>query len=314
MKKYKNIVITGGAGFIGSHLAGRLISDGFKVTVFDNLSTGCEENLPKGVDFIKIDLGNMNAYKAVDGVSCDAVFHLAGQSSGEASFLDPLTDFNSHVMSTFLMLDWCRRRKADRFIYASSMSVYGDPDHLPVKETDAANPKTFYGSGKLAAEAYIKLYQTLGIDTTIFRLFSIYGPGQNMKNRMQGMVSIYLSYMLEGAPLLVKGSKDRFRDFVYINDLCDVWLKALTESKTCGRTYNIGSGRKTTVGELLDNLKAAFGRTDYPIEFKGTTSGDQFGVVADIGRIESDMGWKPKTTLEEGLKEMVDYEKRRSKR
>lgn len=311
MIRRKHIIITGGAGFIGSHIASRLISEGYRVTVLDNLFSGKKGNMPRGAAFIKVDLSRKGSYSRLKGITCDAVLHLAGQSSGEASFDDPLYDLHSHVFSTFWMLEWCKRMGISRFIYASSMSVYGDPSYLPVDEAHPMQPKTFYAAGKIAAEAYVKLYQTLGINTTIFRLFSVYGPGQDLGNKKQGMVSIFLSYMLEGLPITVKGAKDRFRDFIYIDDAVDAWCMAIDNAVTYGKLYNLASGRKTSVEELLSAMKCSFGREDYPVRHAKGTPGDQFGVVADIRHIARDLGWKPRITLSEGLGRMVNFEKRR---
>lgn len=315
MKNRGYIVVTGGAGFIGSHLASRLVADGYRVTVLDNLSTGKLENIPEDANFINVDLGDKEAYDSLKNLACkvDAVFHLAGQSSGEASFKDPFYDLRSHVYSTFWLLDWCKQKGVDRFIYSSSMAIYGDPQYLPVDENHPIQPKTFYAAAKAAAEAYIRLYQTLNINTTIFRLFSVYGPGQNLDNKMQGMVSIFLSYMLENIPIVVKGSKDRFRDFLYIDDLIDAWMLAYKEPKTYGKVYNLSSGIKTTVGDLLGILKKEFGCKDYPIEYKNNTPGDQFGVVANITHITKEIGWVPETDIRIGLNRMVSFEKRRLK-
>jgi len=309
----RHVLVTGGAGFIGSHVAARLISDGYKVTVLDNLSTGKIENIPKEADFIELDLGKQESYCNLENLTCSHVFHLAGQSSGEASFDNPYYDLMSHVMSAFWLLDWCKRQGVSRFLFASSMSVYGDPSFLPVDENHSIAPKTFYGAGKAAAEAYVRLYQTIGIDTTIFRLFSVYGPGQNLDNRKQGMVSIFLSYLLEKKEVVVKGEKGRFRDFVYIDDVVDAWLASLGNPVTSGKTYNLASGRKTTVGQLLEGLKHSFGCPEHPVEFKDGTLGDQFGALADISLVRRDIGWAPRVSLKEGLRRMVTYEQERFK-
>jgi UDP-glucose 4-epimerase len=302
-----HVIVTGGAGFIGSHLARALLGNGHRVTVLDNLYTGKEANIPKGADFIYIDLGADNMYSRIKGLKCDAVFHLAGQPSGEASFDDPEYDFRSHVLSTFYMLRWCKEHGVSRFLYSSSMSVYGDPDTLPISEGHPFKPKTFYGAGKAAAEAYISLYGRLGIDTTVFRLFSVYGPGQNMENMMQGMLSIYLSYMLEGKPVIVKGSAMRYRDFINIGDVVEAWLSAYESPVSHGKTYNLATGVKTTVAKLLDELKDAFNSSDYPIEFAPDTAGDQFGVIGDISLIEKDLNWKPAIDLKTGIAGMVKW-------
>jgi len=315
--KAKHIVVSGGAGFIGAHVARRLIYEGYKVTVLDNLSTGKEENIPKDANFIKIDLGLEESYAYLENLSCDAVFHLAGQSSGEASFKDPFRDLRSHVLSTFLLLRWCKENGINRFLYASSMAIYGDPEELPVNEKHPLQPKTFYSAAKIAAEAYVNLYQTLGIQTTIFRFFSIYGCRQNLKNREQGMVSIFLSYMLDKTKITVKGSKDRFRDFVYIDDLVDVLISSYNNPATYGKIYNVASGERTTVEDLIEGLKVSFGNPEYPeypeypVEYKDGTPGDQFGIVGDNKLILEDLKWKPKVALQKGLDIMVNYEKER---
>jgi len=308
MRNRRRVIVTGGAGFIGAHLSRRLLSEGYKVTVLDNLFTGKKENIPQGADFIKIDLGKETARSILGKIRGDAIFHLAGQSSGEASFVDPLYDFRSHVASTFRLLDWCKNKGIPRFLYASSMSVYGDPDYLPLDEKHPLRPKTFYAAGKIAAEAYIKLYQGLGINTTILRLFSVYGPGQNLENKMQGMVSIYLSYMLENAPLVIRGSRERFRDFVYIDDVIDAWLACFNNPIAYGKIYNVGSGERTKVKDLIICLKAIFGR-GYPVKYAQGTPGDQFGVVANIRKIKRELKWKPRVGLRDGLDKMVSYEK-----
>jgi len=313
MKHKQHIIITGGAGFIGSHIALRLIREGNKITILDNLSTGRECNIPKGSDFIKINLGNSSLSSSLKNIDCDAVFHLAGQSSGEASFVDPFYDLQSHVLSTFRLLEWCKQKKIPRFIYSSSMSVYGDPDYLPVDESHPLKPKTFYAAGKASAESYIKLHQTLGINTTILRLFSVYGPGQNLENHMQGMVSIYLSFMLNRSPLFVKGSGERFRDFVYIDDVVDIWCACINNPVTYGKVYNVASGKKTKAKGLVASLKDCFDSQDYPTEYKGSTPGDQFGIVADISRAKKDLEWKPEIDLPRGLARMVEFEKKRVK-
>lgn len=311
MKKNKRILVTGGAGFVGSHIASRLIREGYSVTILDNLSTGRTENIPYGADFMKVDLEKKESYSHLKNVNCDAVFHLAGQSSGPLSFKNPYSDLLSHALSTFWLLEWCKTKEVQRFIYASSMAVYGDPNYLPVDEKHPLQPKSFYAAAKISAEAYIKLFQTLGIDTTILRLFSVYGPGQNLDNKMQGMISIFLSFMLERAPVHVKGSKDRFRDFIYIDDVVEAWLKCSGNPITYGKIYNLAYGKKTKVEELLNALTSLLEIRNYPIEYEADTPGDQFGVIADIKKITKDLDWTPKIELQSGLKKMVEFEKRR---
>lgn len=303
----QNFLVTGGAGFIGAAIARALVRSGDNVVVVDNLSTGYRANVPAGCRFVEMDVSKPEHYARLSDEKFDAVFHLAAQSSGEASFQDPWCDFNSHATATFLLLELCRKSGTPRFLYGSSMSIYGDSQYLPADENHPIQPKTYYAAGKLAAEAYVRLHSSLGLATTVFRMFSVYGPNQNLANKMQGMVSIYLSFILENKPILVKGAKERFRDFIYIDDVVAAWLKALDNPATFGKTYNLGTGRPTTVGELLRVMTECSGNPDYPVEFSGNTPGDQFGMYADIGRLRADLGWEPGWSLDDGLAAMLAF-------
>jgi UDP-glucose 4-epimerase len=309
----RSVLVTGGAGFIGASLARALLERGVAVIVADNLSTGRRENVPAAARFFEVNLAQPDAVRQLEACEFDTVFHLAAQSSGEASFTDPWYDFNSHTTATFLLLEMCRRKDVRRFVYGSSMSVYGDAQYLPVDEAHPTRPKTFYAAGKLAAESYLKLFSTFGIATTAFRMFSVYGPGQNMENRMQGMASIYLSFILENRPILVKGAKDRFRDLVYIDDVVNAWLAAWDDPRSHGQIYNLGTGVRTTVEDLLAALTSASGRPNYPIEFAAATPGDQHGMVADIGKLGRDLGWAPRVEPSSGISRMTQYYLRRQR-
>ena len=278
-----SVLVTGGAGFIGSHLADRLVSDGCAVTVLDDLSTGDPENLPSDVELVNGSVADESVYKTLP-TDIDTVYHLAGQSSGEASFDDPGRDFRSHVVGTFNLLQWCQKNDIDRVVYASSMSVYGDPEYQPVDESHPVDPKTYYAAGKLAAEAYLSLFDNLGVNTTVLRLFSVYGPNQNLDNMKQGMVSIYLTFMLEEDHVLVKGSLDRFRDFVYIDDIVDAFTAVAANPQTHGEVYNVATETRTEVRELIDTMIECAGYDEFPIEVGEGTPGDQHGMASTATR------------------------------
>ena len=307
-RRPKHILVTGGAGFIGSALTRRLLSDGCEVTVVDNLANGRVENIPQEARFIKADLMKESTYDEIREIPFDAVFHLASQSSGALSFEDPMADMKSHLFITFSLLQLSLKRKVSRFMFSSSTTLYGDTNGLPVNEDCPVNPKTYYATGKLACEDYIRFFFGQGLPTTVFRLPNVYGPGQNLQNKDQGMVSIYLSYIVEGQPILVIGSRVRFRDFIYIDDVVDGWMKGFASPDTIGKTYNLASGKKSTVDQVLEGLKTACGKPDYPVEFVTGTPGDQSGLVADISRIQKEIGFNPKTDLQEGLRKMVETE------
>jgi UDP-glucose 4-epimerase len=234
--------------------------------------------------------------------------HFGGQSSGEVSHEDPLLDFDVNARGTLLLLRWCERHGIKRVLFPSSQTVYG-PSIGPLVEDAPKDFHSFYGASKSAAEGYLNLFGRRGGAPTIFRLFNVYGPGQNLANLRQGMVSIYLAFLLKGAPILVKGPLERFRDFVYVDDVVDVWLKALETPASYGRTYNVGSGRKTSVRELLDGLTEAYGCAPeaYPIVQAEGTPGDIAGNFADISRARRELGWEPRVDLPEGLRRMVAW-------
>lgn len=303
----RRVLVTGGAGFIGSHLARRLVDLSARVTVVDNLSTGIASKLPEGVQFHCLDLASPRFLSKLLEGPFDAVCHLAAQSSGEVSHEDPAHDLLVNTGATLLLTRWCREQAIPRFLYASSMAIYGDVEALPVGEEHPCRPLSYYGVSKLASEHYLRLAQAAGLSTTTFRMFSVYGPGQNLGNLKQGMVSIYMAYLLKGEPILVRGSLGRVRDFVYIDDVVEAWVRALVNPIADGKTYNLGSGTPTSVRELLDSLVEAFGYSPqgYPIQEEGPTPGDQAAIYADVSRIQADLGWAPRTGLREGLASMV---------
>jgi UDP-glucose 4-epimerase len=311
MTEEGRVLVTGGAGFIGSHLAKKLIQEGYHVFVIDDLSTGRKRNIPEAAEFIELDLSLNNSFDELQDLHLDAIFHLAAQSSGALSFEDPHADLRSHIFSTFHLLQYCLKFKVHRFLYASSATVYGDPMYLPVDENHPQHPQTYYAAGKISAEAYVNLFNSLGVNTTILRMPNVYGPGQNLENKNQGMVSIYLSFMLENNPIVVKGLPTRFRDFIYIDDVIHAWIKAHKKPEAYGKTYNLASGKKSSVDDILKELARAFDMPQYPIVFDSGTPGDQIGMVCDISRISEDLNWNPETDLKTGIKKTVEYERRR---
>jgi len=307
--KKKIGLVTGGAGFIGSHLAERLLSDNWKIIILDNLSTGFKTNIPKKASFVLLDLSKDGFIKRIPRLKYDAIFHLAAQSSGEISFDDPLYDAKTNCLSTLSLLKWCYSSGIKRFIFTSSMSIYGDQGDMPVKETALPNPKSFYGIGKLASEKYVDVFSKMGLQTTSLRLFNVYGPGQNMENLRQGMVSIYMAYILKKQKLIVKGSLERYRDFVYIDDVIGAYMDCLSNSNSFGKTYNIATGKKTYIKKLIDLELNTFGykKDEYPIQLSSSTPGDTIGIFADIKTIQRDIGWNPRVPLSAGIKKMASW-------
>ena len=186
------------------------------------------------------------------------------------------------------------------------MSVYGDLPSEIARETDQQMPKSFYGVGKIASEKYLEIYRKYDIQTVSLRLFNVYGPGQNLDNLRQGMVSIFLAQAIESRNVIVKGSKNRFRDFVFIDDVVEAFIIADKYSSLNSGTFNIGTGKKTRVSELISMLSS---RLPYKVscDYVGNTPGDQHGIIADISKAKNELGWVPKIGLDEGLSLMIAW-------
>ena len=303
-------IVTGGAGFIGSHLAARLLEEGWSVTVVDNLSSGYERNVPEGAELLTIDLGEETAGAQLPRDGADAVFHLASHVGQELSFERPFYDLKANAFGTMVMLDWCLKHEVPRLVFASTMNLYGDPEDrdIPVTESMPVRPPSPYAVGKIASEHLCNVYAPFGIKSTSLRLFNVYGPRQDMKNMKQGMVSIFMSYVARGEPILVRGSKDRFRDFISVHDVVDAFVRCLDE-RAAGKVYNVSSGKRTHVWELLREIVEAFGGDPdaYPITYGVGTPRDQFGIFGDSSALQRDLGWAPQIELREGIAEMARW-------
>jgi len=307
-KKHKlvNLLVTGAAGFIGSALSTKLLNNNHKVVTIDNLSTGYEENIPSGVEFIKGACHDPTVITQLGNKKFDAIIHVAGQSSGEISFDDPSHDLQTNTQSTLMLLDYAIKTECSNFIYASSMSVYGNLEKQPVHENVLLHPTSFYAVGKLASEHYLRLYSKFGIKTTALRLFNVYGPGQNLKNLRQGMVSIFLAQAMQNKKVVVKGSGDRFRDLVYIDDVVDAFYKTLSIETNGYNCYNIGSGEKYSVNNIINKINNFFDNS-LDVEYIESTPGDMFGIYSDSSLAEKELSWKAVVSFDEGIHRMFDW-------
>lgn len=309
----ENVIVTGGAGFIGSNLANRLLREGYEVHIIDDLSTGFESNVPAGARFLKADISNKKEIFQLNlPNTIDYVFHLAAQPSGEASFDDPLRDIDVNYKGTLNILTLAKEKKASRFIYSSSMSVYGEAidQNYIVHEKAECNPASYYGCNKLSSEKLINIF-TKGSEMkpTIFRLFNVYGPGQNMFNMKQGMVSIYLAYIINKSPVQVKGSLERFRDFIFVDDVVNAFLLSINNKNTFGKIVNLGTGIKTKVEDLLKIILDQFELQEFHdwVNVIDSTKGDITGLVADIGILSKCLNWKPTVELRHGIFKMKTW-------
>lgn len=305
------VLITGGAGFIGSALAHRLIGEGHTVAVVDNLSTGKQANVPKEAEFVEYDMSKADFLDHLPTGKFDAVCHLAAQSSGPASIEMPYYDLQVNAASTLLLSRWCLKNNISRFLYASSMTVYGNKHTSPVSESAMCEPIAYYGVSKLASEHLLRLASLEGLNVTSFRMFSVYGPGQNLGNLKQGMASIFMAYLLRGEEVPVTGSLERFRDFIYIDDVVEAWMNALQMKQTPAPVYNLGTSKATAVRELLKTLIEVMGLDkNHPIKELSGSAFDQFGLTANISLAEKELHWKPKMDLYNGLSKMITWAKK----
>lgn len=301
----KRILVTGGAGFVGSCLCKGLYDDGHHVTAVDDLSNGKQENVPDGVNFIRLDISSEEDIKRLSSLSFDSVIHCAAQSSNALSFKYPKQDMLANQFGTLNMLNYCVEKKINRLIFTSSMSVYGQSKHFPSQETDTLYPDSFYAVHKLGSEHYIRIFaHQHGIKYTIFRLYTTYGYGQNLENISQGLLSIYLSYILNKKTLIVKGSKDRTRDIIHVSDVVNAIKLSLNNPNSCNKIYNLGLGKSLKIERIIELLITGLGykKDEYPVKYESSTEGDPFDTLADIDEIRRDLGWEPKISAEEGIR------------
>jgi UDP-glucose 4-epimerase len=306
------VLITGGAGFVGSYLCKTFESLGFKVFAVDDMSNGVESNIINKVNFEKVDLSTDDIYSKFKDINFEAVIHCAAQSSNALSFQDIKKDLDSNMVSTYNVLNYCKLKKINRFIFTSSLSIYGDVNQFPTPETCTPNPQSYYAINKLSSEKYIRLFSKhANMNYTIFRLYTTYGYGQNLENRNQGLLSIFISYILNNEALIVKGPAERKRDIICVSDVVDAIVKSFNNKCTYDKTYNLGSGKTLTVKNIIDHLVKGLAENprEFLVKYEGSTPGDPFETHADMSLLKSDLDWSPKLMPEEGIKETIEFYK-----
>jgi len=270
MENQLRALVTGGAGFIGSHLAHRLVSDGHTVTVFDNESTGRRENVPSGVRYLRGNAACLEDLEPAFADGLDVVLHTVGQVSLAVSYADPSLDLRTNVGGTINVLRLCLKHRVPRLLYASSMTVYGHTAALPIDEDTPCCPVSYYGITKYAAERYVHTTaERVDLDfefrVTSFRMFNVYGPRQALDNPYQGVLGIFLGNLLRDEQLTIFGDGGQSRDFVYIDDVVEAWVAAIENPSAYGRIFNLGSGHRIAINDLADHALAAFGRSRKPL-------------------------------------------------
>ncbi|MHB1095322.1 MAG: NAD-dependent epimerase/dehydratase family protein [Gemmatimonadaceae bacterium] len=309
----KRALVTGGAGFIGSHIADALLDRGFHVVVLDDLSTGRRENVPAGAEFTQGDVRSADAARVVREGGFDVVLHQAAQIDVRKSVTDPVHDASINILGALNVLEAVRAAaRRPRFIFSSTGgAIYGDFVTPPNLEDYAKDPDSPYGIAKLAVEHYLAYYGRVhGVEGAVLRYANVYGPRQDPHGEA-GVVAIFCNRLLDGKPLTVFGDGTQTRDYVHVKDVAAANAAAATVAlppigKLDARAMNIGTGVETDVLTLAETLRTVSGR-NAEIEFAPARPGEQLRSAVSIGKVQKLLGWRPERSLEAGLKETFEF-------
>jgi nucleoside-diphosphate-sugar epimerase len=302
-------LVTGGAGFIGSHIVGRLLERNERVRVVDNLCTGKIERLEgvlPAIDFINADLADPQVCdRVVDDVAC--VLHQAAIPSVQRSIRDPIMSNRANITATLNLLESCRKSKVRRIIYAASSSVYGNTVVLPKQENMLVNPLSPYALQKFVGERYSKMYfELFGLETVSLRYFNVFGPNQDPSSEYSAVIPKFICKLLRGETLTIFGDGEQSRDFTYVDNVVDANCLALRSEGAVGRVYNVGCGERISLNQLVRLLENILGVTA-KVEYQLPRSGDVRDSLADINLAKSALGYSPRVAIEEGLRKTVEW-------
>ena len=305
MVESKTVLVTGGAGFIGSHLVDRLLELGHRVVVLDDLSSGRLSNLSNRINFHHTDINEAKLDETFSRENPQLVFHLAAQVSVSTSMRNPLMDAEANILGTLRLLEASRRHGVEKFIYSSTGgALYGDPEYIPCDEDHPIRPLSPYGLAKSVSEKYLELYNKMFIlNYAALRYGNVYGPRQD-PNGEAGVIAIFSQAMLEGKQPVIFGSGEQERDFVYVQDVVDANLLAINDNVT--GAYNIGSGKSTSVNRIFQMLRDLYRFRKAPLKSPARL-GDVLKISLNSEKSLREMGWRPKTGLEEGLQLTAEY-------
>jgi UDP-glucose 4-epimerase len=299
------ILVTGGAGFIGSHLAHKLLEEKHRVVLIDNLHTGLEENVPARVKLLKIDVRDKRLAEIFFQENFDAVVHLAAQTMVNRSVDAPLFDADINIIGGLNVLEASRRAKVQRVLFSSSAAVYGDVKTVPIKEDFEKIPTSFYGLSKLTFEYYLELYRkNFGLDYIVLRFANVYGERQGDGGE-GGVISIFAKKIAEGEAIDIFGDGRQTRDFIYAGDIASAICQALTADKV-NTVYNLSNKQETSINQLVEIFSQISGRP-VPHNYKPPRPGDIYRSVLDNARAVSHLHWQSVTPLEEGLEKTYQY-------
>lgn len=301
-----NYLVTGGAGFIGSHISEALVRRGQRVRVVDSLVTGYTRNVRDGVEFVQGDLADPAVAKAaVAGM--DYVIHQAAIPSVPRSVEKPEESHRANIDGTLQILLAARTAKIKRVVFAGSSSVYGDTEVLPKTEVMPTNPLSPYALQKLMGEMYLKMFTRLyGLETVTTRYFNVFGPRQDPGSPYSGVISLFIKALSEGTQPVIYGDGEQTRDFTYVTNVVDGVLRAAETPGVSGEVFNVATNNRTSLNQLLATLKKIFGSNVEPI-YRESRAGDVRDSQADISKAQQMLGYQPTVGLEEGLRKTVDW-------
>lgn len=304
----KHFIVTGGAGFIGSHVTEGLLANGDRVTVLDNFSTGKRHNLPEHPRLTLVrknifDCAIADFHQPVDGIA-----HLAATPSVESSWLDPLAAHHNNLSAILAIIQLCQQLQCPRLVFASSAAVYGMPQTLPIAEDHPTKPISPYGLQKLVGEQYGRLFvEKYGFTFVALRLFNVFGRRQDPSSPYSGVISKFLAAMKNNAPITIYGDGSQTRDFISVNDAAIAFKQALTlpAKETKEFIVNVGTGRSLSLLELVETMKQCFPHWQETIQFTSARTGDIQHSLADVRKRDRYLEFEPKQSIEETLRSLI---------
>jgi len=308
--KYSRVLVSGGAGFIGSHLVDALINDGFEVSVLDSLSSGRIVNIEhhlgsKKLRFVKGDIRDIDAINEVLE-DVEVIYHLAAVTSVPYSVENPEVTYDVNVIGTTNLLEMCLRSNSmERFIYVSTCAVYGEPKYLPIDEKHPINPVSPYAATKLAAEHSCREFQEMnGLKIAILRPFNVYGQRQR-SDEFGGVIASFIENLRNRKPLVIYGDGSQTRDFIHVEDAVRAFMSVMNRESAIGRAFNIASGVSASINQLVQLLIKIFGAKNVRLQYQHARQGDIKHSYADIKEANVYLEFGPRISLEEGLLNLV---------
>ena len=299
------ICVTGGAGFIGSHLVDRLINDGHTVLVIDNLSSGSRKFINSKAQFIEMDIRDSNLSSTICEFKPEYIFHEAAQTEVSVSMNNPKLDCDVNLMGLINVLDAAVTCGVKKLLMPSSAAIYGNLDTLPLDESMIGMPTSFYGLTKLTTEHYLRIYyEAHGLNYICYRYSNVYGPRQGNGGE-GGVISIFNRLIVEGKPLTVYGDGEQTRDFIYVEDVVEANIKAMGNT-SCTGIYNVSTNTGTSVNELITRFRSISG-ADFMVHYEDERIGDIKHSRLSNAKAERDFGFVASTTLDEGLQKTLEY-------